>query len=87
MKFVYYLACIGNPSIENKINILYKNLFYIHNNIKCDFDFFDNEQTFYKFGAKAPRSNCLLDNSKLISAGVKIRTVEKALEDSLKKWK
>lgn len=56
-------------------------------NIKCNFDFFDNEQTFYKFGAKAPRSNCLLDNSKLTSAGVKIRTVEEALEDSLIKWK
>lgn len=42
MKFVYYLACIGNPSIENKINILNKNLFYIHNNIKCDFDIIIN---------------------------------------------
>lgn len=56
-------------------------------NIKNDFDFFLNEETFYKLGAKAPRSNCLLDNSKLISTGVKIRTVQEAMDESLANWK
>ena len=37
--------------------------------------------------AKTPRSNCVLDVSKLLAAGVKIRPVEEALEDSLRKWK
>ena len=45
-----------------------------------------SEEEFYRLGAKAPRSNCLLDNSKLLSAGVKIRDVSEALEDSLRKW-
>ena len=55
-------------------------------NIKNDFSFFPDEQTFYRLGAKAPRSNCLLDNSKLISAGVKIRSVQEAIDDSLSRW-
>lgn len=56
-------------------------------NIKNDFSFFSDEQTFYKLGAKAPRSNCLLDNSKLISAGVKIRSVQEAIDESLSNWR
>jgi UDP-glucose 4,6-dehydratase len=56
-------------------------------NIKNDFSFFQSEEEFYKFGAKAPRSNCLLDNSKLLSSGVKIRNTEEAIEESLKNWK
>ena len=58
-----------------------------HLNLNNDFDFFDSEEEFYKLGAKAPRSNCLLDNSKLLSMGVKMRTTEEALVDSLTNWK
>ena len=57
-----------------------------HLNINNNFDFFESEEEFYKFGAIAPRSNCLLDNSKLLSTGFKIRDTIEALEDSLKKW-
>ena len=56
-------------------------------NIRNDFSFFQSEEEFYKFGAKAPRYNCLLDNSKLLSSGVKIRNTEEAIEESLKNWK
>ena len=55
-------------------------------NIRNDFNFFQDEKEFYEFGAKAPRSNCLLDNSKLLSAGVKIRETKEAIEESLEKW-
>jgi len=51
------------------------------------FEFWRNDEEFYKIAAKTPRSNCVMDVSKLLSAGVKIRPVEEALEDSLKKWK
>jgi len=50
------------------------------------FEFWASDDEFYHSGAKAPRSNCVLDVSKLLGAGVKIRNVEDALEDSLKKW-
>jgi dTDP-4-dehydrorhamnose reductase len=51
------------------------------------FEFWSNDEEFYKIAAKTPRSNCVMDVSKLLTAGVKIRGVEEALEDSLKNWK
>ena len=49
------------------------------------FEFWENDEEFYRVAAKTPRSNCVLDVSKLLAAGVKIRPVEEALEDSLQK--
>ena len=51
------------------------------------FEFWANDAEFYQVAAKTPRSNCVMDVSKLLSAGVKIRGVEEAIEDSLKNWK
>jgi len=51
------------------------------------FEFWTDDAEFYKIAAKTPRSNCVMDVSKLLAAGVKIRGVEEALEDSLKNWK
>jgi dTDP-4-dehydrorhamnose reductase len=51
------------------------------------FEFWESDEEFYKVAAKTPRSNCVMDVSKLLAAGVKIRGVEEALEDSLHNWK
>jgi dTDP-4-dehydrorhamnose reductase len=51
------------------------------------FEFWSNDEEFYKIAAKTPRSNCVMDVSKLLATGVKIRTVEEALEHSLKNWR
>jgi len=51
------------------------------------FEFWASDEEFYKVAAKTPRSNCVMDTTKLLAAGVKIRGVEEALEDSLKNWK
>jgi dTDP-4-dehydrorhamnose reductase len=53
---------------------------------KHDFEFWPNDAEFYKQAAKTPRSNCVMDVSKLLATGVKIRGVEEALEDSLRNW-
>jgi dTDP-4-dehydrorhamnose reductase len=50
------------------------------------FEFWLNDEEFYRVAAKTPRSNCVLDNSKLFSAGVRIRPVLEALRDSLRQW-
>jgi dTDP-4-dehydrorhamnose reductase len=50
------------------------------------FEFWANDGEFYRSGVKAPRSNCVLDVSKLLAAGVKIRPVREALEASLTNW-
>ena len=51
------------------------------------FEFFDNEDDFYKTAAKAPRSNCVMNNQKLLSCGISMRTVDEALDYCLDNWK
>jgi dTDP-4-dehydrorhamnose reductase len=51
------------------------------------FEFWQDDEEFYRVAAKTPRSNCVMDTTKLLAAGVKIRPVEEALEISLKNWK
>jgi len=50
------------------------------------FEFWSDDAEFYRF-AKAPRSNCVMDVSKLLATGVTIRPVEEALEHSLENWR
>ena len=50
------------------------------------FEFWANDEEFYRTAAKTPRSNCVLDVSKLLAAGIKVRPVEEALEASLRNW-
>jgi dTDP-4-dehydrorhamnose reductase len=51
------------------------------------FEYWKDDAEFYHLAAKTPRSNCVLDVSKLLAAGIKIRPVEEALEHSLQNWK
>ena len=51
------------------------------------FEFWKDDSEFYKVAAKTPRSNCVLDVSKLLGTGVKVRPVEEALLAALKDWK
>ncbi|MFG0256036.1 MAG: hypothetical protein ACF787_13235 [Rhodopirellula sp. JB053] len=49
-------------------------------------DFFASEEKFMQIAAKTPRSNCVMDNSKLLAAGIEMSTVENAVIDSRKSW-
>lgn len=51
------------------------------------FEYWESDTEFYQQAANAPRSNCILDASKLLAAGIQMRPVTDALEDSLKNWK
>jgi len=51
------------------------------------FEYWHDDAEFYRVAAKTPRSNCVMDVSKLLATGVKIRPVTEAIEDSLKNWK
>jgi dTDP-4-dehydrorhamnose reductase len=51
------------------------------------FEFFSDERDFMRTAAKTPRSNCVLDSSKAIDAGLKLRNVHDALVDSLQNWR
>lgn len=50
------------------------------------FEFWASDEEFYRVAAKTPRSNCVMDISKLLATGVKVRAVGEAIEDSLKNW-
>lgn len=51
-----------------------------------DFKFFTDEDEFMKLAAKTPRSNCVMDNSKLRNAGIEIPEVHDAVIQSLRDW-
>jgi dTDP-4-dehydrorhamnose reductase len=51
------------------------------------FEYWKDDNEFYHQAAKTPRSNCVMDVSKLMGAGIVMRPVNEALEDSLKNWK
>ena len=51
------------------------------------FEFWASDEEFYKLAARTPRSNCVLDVSKLLAAGIKMRPVEVALREALEHWK
>lgn len=53
---------------------------------KKAFNFFKDEEQFYSQAAITPRSNCVLDNSKLIKAGFNIKNVEDSLLNSIQKY-
>jgi dTDP-4-dehydrorhamnose reductase len=50
------------------------------------FEYWSGDEEFYRVAAKTPRSNCVLDGSKLAAAGVRMRGVEEALQASLRDW-
>lgn len=54
--------------------------------IEKKFEFFKNEDEFYSTAAKTPRSNCILDNSKLIKTGFKIDTIQDSILKSIKNY-
>lgn len=52
-----------------------------------DFQFFQDESEFMQKAAKTPRSNCVMDSSKLTRAGIQMTEVHEAIEQALREWK
>lgn len=50
------------------------------------FTFFKSEEEFMRVAAKTPRSNCVLDSSKLAAAGIQMTAVHDAVERALATW-
>tara|TARA_Y100000310_G_scaffold345513_1_gene465828 strand:+ start:41 stop:958 length:918 start_codon:yes stop_codon:yes gene_type:complete len=74
---------LSTEQVTNKINKIL--------NLGKEFKFFENEKEMYKKAASTPRSNCILDNSKLKKQlgkhGIKVRTTTQALEEALTNWR
>lgn len=50
------------------------------------FDFFDDESEFMQKAAITPRSNCILDSSKLANAGIHLTPIVDAIHDAIARW-
>jgi dTDP-4-dehydrorhamnose reductase len=78
----------GIYNVTNKGNVITKDVVELikeYNLSDKDFKFFDDLESFSK-EITAPRSNCVLDTTK-IEQYIKIRTAQEALEDALSKYK
>ena len=51
------------------------------------FKFFANEDDFMHKAAKTPRSNCVMDSSKLASVGIRLTEVHEAVAAALRAWR
>lgn len=51
-----------------------------------DFQFWADDEEFYRLAARTPRSNCVLDPSRLLSHGISLPHVQDALLASLRSW-
>jgi dTDP-4-dehydrorhamnose reductase len=50
------------------------------------FEFWKNDEELHQSGIKAPQASCILDVSKLLATGVRLRPVHEALHDALERW-
>lgn len=51
-----------------------------------EFEYWLDDQEFYNNGASTPRSNCVMDNTKLLITGIHMRDVQEAIQCSLNNW-
>jgi UDP-glucose 4,6-dehydratase len=78
---IYNVTNTGSVTTREVVAMMQKNM--------CPdqrFDFFETEEEFMAIAAKTPRSNCVLDNSKIRATGIPIRSVHDALEWSMRNW-
>ena len=52
-----------------------------------EFKFFASEDEFMRMAAKTPRSNCIMDSSKLAAAGIRLTEIHAAVERDLHRWR
>lgn len=61
---------------------------HIRSELRIDrpFEFFESESDFMSKAAKTPRSNCVMDSTKLAATGIRLRPVHDAIIQSLRDW-
>ena len=52
-----------------------------------EFKFFASEEEFMQVAAKTPRSNCVLDSSKLEATGIRLTEVHESVDQALRAWR
>ncbi|HXG48653.1 MAG TPA: sugar nucleotide-binding protein, partial [Methylomirabilota bacterium] len=78
---IYNITNPGWVTTRQVVGLLKKHL-----RVEREFQYWSDDAEFYRVAARTPRSNCILDASKLLAAGVTMRSVEEALEDAFRRW-
>lgn len=78
---IYNMTNTGSVTAERVTELINQEL-----GLNKSFNFFEDETEFMQQAAKAPRSNCIMDNSKLKATGIEISHVEDAITRSLRSW-
>lgn len=77
----YNLTNPGSVTTRDVVRLIQK-----HGLSNQSFQFFDSEDQFLNVAAKTPRSNCVLDSSKAVAAGLPLSPIEVALENAMKNF-
>jgi dTDP-4-dehydrorhamnose reductase len=77
----YNLTNPGSVSTRDVVDIMSKAKL-----TEKSFSFFDSEDQFMQLAAKTPRSNCVLNSSKALAAGLRLTAVEEALDQAMQSW-
>ena len=79
---IYNVTNTGHISTEEVVELI-----HAHLGVDKSFQFFASETEFMAKAARTPRSNCILDNSKLLATGIPISHVTDAVANALKNWR
>ncbi len=75
---------LTNPGVVTTRDVV--RLIQKHGLSQRDFQFFESDDQFMKLAAKTPRSNCVLDSTKAMAAGLPLSPIDEALEKAMKSW-
>jgi len=78
---IYNVTNPGKVTTKEVVELIKK-----HKITDKEFKFFKDEAEFMKIAAKTPRSNCVLDSSKMLNTGIKLTEVHEALDRALSSW-
>jgi len=81
---IYNVTNTGHVSTSGVVELLKKYNLPTKNH---KFNFFKTEEEFMHKAAKTPRSNCVMDNSKLLNCGIYMSESYEAIEKNLKHWR
>lgn len=79
---IYHLTNPGAITTEEVVELIRKSGI-----TQKTFEFFKDEEEFLRVAAKTPRSNCVLDTSKLESAGIRMTEIHAAVKQALADWR
>lgn len=78
---IYNITNTGAISTREVVELIRRHL-----KIDKPFQYFASEAEFMQTAATTPRSNCILDNSKLLQTGIHLTEVHEAIEKALLEW-